>query len=32
MGQAQHINQTYQYVANHSDEIATGRPANGQAN
>jgi hypothetical protein len=26
-GQTQQLNDTYQYVANHADEIATGRPA-----
>ncbi|HVV66457.1 MAG TPA: hypothetical protein VHB72_00070 [Candidatus Saccharimonadales bacterium] len=32
MGQAQNLNQTYQYVANHSDAIATGEPAGASAN
>ena len=25
LGQTQHLSQTYQYVANHGDELATGR-------
>lgn len=30
LGQAQQLNDTYQYVANHADEIATGRPTSTQ--
>ena len=26
LGQAQQLNNTYQYAANHADEIAAGRP------
>lgn len=32
MGQAKQLNTTYQYVANHSDEIATGQPRGGVSN
>jgi hypothetical protein len=30
LGQAQQLNDTYQYVANHADEIVAGRPTPAQ--
>jgi hypothetical protein len=32
LGQARQLNDTYQYVANNADEIATGRPSPTPAN